>query len=64
MEEEEVRIRPKAGIGCDLAGLSVEDLAAYIQALKAEILRVEGELARRADVRGAAEALFKRREPG
>lgn len=63
MEEEEVRIKPATGIGRDLAGLSVDELSAYIRALKAEIVRVEAELVRRADVRGAAEALFKRREP-
>jgi uncharacterized small protein (DUF1192 family) len=33
-------------------------------ALRAEIVRVEGEIARRRDVRGAAEALFRRPPEG
>ena len=60
MEEEEVRIKPKTGIGRDLSPLSVADLEAYIVALEAEIARVKAEIARRRDVRGAAEALFRR----
>lgn len=63
MEEEEVRIKPATGIGRDLSALSVADLEVYIQALEGEIARVRQEIARRRDVRGAAEALFKRREP-
>lgn len=60
MDEEEVRIKPAAGIGRDLRMLSVGDLEAYIGELKAEIARVESEIAKRRDVRGAAEALFRR----
>lgn len=60
MEEEEVRIRPSTGIGRELRTMSVDEMRAYVASLKAEIVRVEAELARRSDVRGAAEALFKR----
>lgn len=60
-EEQEIRVRPATGIGRDLGALSVADLHAYVAALQGEIERVRAEIARRADVRGAAEALFKRR---
>ena len=63
MEEPEIRIRPNTGIGRDLATMSVAELERFIQDLEAEILRVRAELKRKADVRGAAEALF-RRPPG
>lgn len=62
-EEEEPGREPAAGIGRDLRSLSVSDLEGYIAALEGEIERVRAELARRRDVRGAAEALF-RRPPG
>lgn len=62
-DEEEPRREPAAGIGRDLRTLSVSDLEGYIAALEGEIERVRAELARRRDVRGAAEALF-RRPPG
>lgn len=60
--EEEDRPRPKREfpeLGGRLEGWSVEDLGAYVQALRAEIERVEAEIRRRRDLRGAAEALFK-----
>lgn len=60
MEEEEVRIRPNTGIGRDLRTLSMGEMEAYAAQLRAEIGRVEAEIARRRDVRGAADALFKR----
>ena len=63
MEDEEPRPKPSAGPGRDLRSLSVADLEAYIAQLKAEIQRVESEIAKRHDVRSAAEALFKKR-PG
>jgi uncharacterized small protein (DUF1192 family) len=63
MDEEEARPKPVAGVGRDLRQLSVSDLETYVHDLKAEIARVEAELARRRDVRGAAEALFRRASP-
>ena len=53
MEEPEVRIKPQTGIGRDLYTLSVAEL-------EAEIVRVRAEIVRKRDVRGAAEALFRR----
>lgn len=59
-DEEERPRRPKGvAIGGDLAALSVDELAGYLGVLKAEIVRVEAEAARRHDVRRAAEAFFK-----
>ena len=63
MDDEEAR--PKRGgeavLGQELRTLSVEELRAYAAALDAERKRVEAEIAKRQDVRGAAEALFKPR---
>jgi uncharacterized small protein (DUF1192 family) len=64
MGEDEPRPKPNTGIGRDLRTLSIGDLEGYIAALKAEIVRVEGEIAKRRDVRGAAEALFRRPPEG
>ncbi|HEX6012130.1 MAG TPA: DUF1192 domain-containing protein [Geminicoccaceae bacterium] len=63
MDEPEIRIKPKTGIGRDLYVLSVEELERYVGELESEIVRVRAEIARKRDVRGAAEALF-RRPPG
>ena len=63
MEEPEVRIKPQTGIGRDLSIMSVAELELFIGQLEGEIVRVRAELKRKADVRGAAEALF-RRPPG
>ena len=60
MEEPEVRIKPQTGIGRDLYTLSVAALEHFITELEAEIVRVRAEIARKRDVRGAAEALFRR----
>ena len=60
MEEPEVRIKPQTGIGRDLYNLSVAELEQFIGELEAEIARVRGEIQRKRDVRGAAEALFRR----
>jgi uncharacterized small protein (DUF1192 family) len=64
MEEEESRPQPPAGLGRDLRTLSVADLEAYIATMQDEIARVQAELVRRQDVRGAAEALFKKPSAG
>lgn len=60
MEEPEVRIRPNTGIGRDLYDLSVAELEELVVRLEAEIVRVRAEITRKRDVRGAAEALFRR----
>ena len=62
MFEEDDRPRAKAEptLNRDLRTLSVADLEGYITAMEAEIARVRAELARRRDVRGAAEALFRK----
>ena len=60
MEEPEVRIKPQTGIGRDLYNLSVAELEHFITELEAEIGRVRAEIARKRDVRGAAEAMFRR----
>jgi uncharacterized small protein (DUF1192 family) len=63
VEEPEIRIKPATGIGRDLYAYSVGDLEQYIVELEAEIARVRAAIVRRRDVRGAAEAMF-RRPPG
>jgi uncharacterized small protein (DUF1192 family) len=45
----------------DLANWSVEELEAYITRLQAEIERAKAAIEARRSVRGAAEALFKKR---
>lgn len=60
MDEDDLRPRAPASVARDLKTLSVEELQAYVVELRREITRVEGEIARRRDVRGAAEALFRR----
>ena len=63
MEEPEIRVKPQTGIGRDLYQLSVAELEHFIGELEAEIARVRVEIQRKRDVRGAAEAMF-RRPPG
>ena len=60
MEEPEIRIKPQTGIGRDLYQLSVAELEHFITELEAEIARVRVEIQRKRDVRGAAQAKFKR----
>ena len=60
MDEEEIRKPSGRIVGQSLEGLSVAELEAYLAELRGEIRRVEAELARRRDIRGAAEALFGR----
>ena len=63
MDEEDLRPRTAGkALARELRTLSVEDLRAYVLELRNEMERVEAEIARRQDVRGAAEALF--RKPG
>ena len=65
MDEEELRPRPSptAALKRDLRTLGIAELEEWIAQLQAEIGRAEQEIAKRRDVRGAAEALFKPR-PG
>jgi uncharacterized small protein (DUF1192 family) len=65
MEDEDRprRKREFPELGGRLEGWSVEDLEAYVQALRAEITRVGEEIRRRRDLRGAAEALFRTPKP-
>jgi len=60
IEEEQARRPVQPSVPRPLAGLSIEELQAWLATLRAEIGRVEVELAQRRDVRGAAEALFKK----
>ncbi|MFC5756270.1 DUF1192 domain-containing protein [Rhizobium sp. GCM10022189] len=46
-------------IGCDLSMLSVDELKARVELLKAEIARLEAEAASKASGRLAAESLFR-----
>ena len=61
MDWDDVWAKPQAiiTVGTDLATLSVEDLTTRIAALKAEIVRVETELATKRSRVTAADALFK-----
>ena len=62
VEKEELRPRAPAGVTRELKTLSIAELEAYVADLRGEIARVEAEIVRRRDVRGAADALF--RKPG
>ena len=46
-------------VGSDLSLLSVDDLAARIELLQAEIARLESEKAKKGASRSAAESLFR-----
>lgn len=62
MDWDEVAAKKPAGltVGENLETLSVAELDARISALRAEIARVEGELARKRAHEAAAAAIFKR----
>ncbi len=49
---------PAVSLGDNLAPLSIEDLEARVDALRAEIARVEAELTSKRAGRAAAEAVF------
>lgn len=58
--DDDLPKRPQAHVlGSDLERHSVHELRALEAALEAELARVRQALARRQDVRAAAEALFK-----
>jgi len=60
VDEEDLEPRRKAPKLRDLAPLAVAELETYITELKAEIVRVENEIAAKRKQRGGAESLFKR----
>ena len=60
MDEEDLEPRRKAPKLRDLTPLAVAELEDYIGELKAEILRVEGEIVAKRKQRGGAESLFKK----
>ena len=57
MEEELEKLKP-AGLGPEMERWNVEDLEAYVAAMKAEIAKVEAIIAGKSSVNAAAEALF------
>ena len=57
MEDEFEALKP-AGAGPELERWNMEDLQAYIDAMKAEIARVEAIIADKGSVSAAAAALF------
>ena len=62
MMDEDEATRPKQRdivIGADLSKLSVEELDERIAALKAEIARIEADLAAKRSSRAAADSVFK-----
>ena len=59
-DDEPIRRTPIHEIGQDLSLLSVGELGDRIAALKAEIARLEADMAGKSSTRSAAEALFKR----
>jgi uncharacterized small protein (DUF1192 family) len=59
-DEEEPRSRAAPTVARDLRTLSVADLEAYAVDLEAEAARVRSEIAQRRDVRGAADAFFRK----
>jgi uncharacterized small protein (DUF1192 family) len=60
VDEDDVRRRPQIEIGAPLDHLSVRELKDRIEALKAEIERIESAISSKEDVRSTAEAFFKR----
>ena len=57
MEDELDKLKP-AGPGPEMERWNVEDLEAYIAAMRAEITRVEAIIAEKGSVNAAAAALF------
>ena len=57
MEDELEALKP-VGLGPEMERWNVEDLEAYIAAMKAEIAKVEAIVAGKGSVNAAAEALF------
>ena len=57
MDDELEALKP-AGAGPEMERWNVEDLEAYVAAMKAEIAKVEAIIAGKSSVNAAAEALF------
>ena len=57
MEDELDKLKP-AGLGPEMERWNVEDLEAYIAAMREEITRVEAIIAEKGSVNAAAAALF------
>lgn len=60
LDADDLEPRPLRPKPTDLTALSLEDLAAYIAELKAEILRAEAAIAARQDHIQGAESLFRK----
>lgn len=60
MEDDEPRPKVQQVFPANLETMSVDNLKDYVAALKTEQVRVEDEIAKRSDVRSAAEAFFKK----
>lgn len=61
IEDDKPQRKPVHEIGENLSALSVDELRNRIAALRAEIDRIEAELASKGATKNAAEALFSRR---
>ena len=59
-DDDRPRPKPVHEIGENLAAFSVDELKNRIAALRAEIARIEAELASKGATKNAAEALFSR----
>ena len=57
MEDELEKLKP-AGPGLEMERWNIEDLEAYVAAMKAEIAKVEAIIAGKGSVNAAAEELF------
>lgn len=57
MDDEIERLKPWA-MPADMQSWNIEDLQAYIDSMRAEIIRVEALIAQKNEVQSAAAALF------
>ena len=62
MDDEIERLKPGA-MPADMQSWNIEDLQAYIDAMRAEIAKVEALMAQKNKVQSAAAALFGGRAP-
>ena len=60
LDDDRLRPKPVHEIGENLGALSVDELKKRVAMLRAEIARIEAELASKGATRNAAEALFSR----